>query len=71
MPSTTSARAEVRLGGIAEQFVDAGLAHTVTIDEEGLPFSIENRPLLYTLLAGYQQLARRVADLEAAQRGEA
>jgi len=57
--------AEYVLGGIAEQFVDAGLGHTVVRDEEGEPFSIEDRPLLYTLLAGYQQLVRRVAELEA------
>jgi hypothetical protein len=58
--------AEYVIGGIAEQFVDAGLGHTVVRDEAGEPFSIEDRPLLYTLLAGYQALAARVADLEAA-----
>ncbi|KRC60630.1 hypothetical protein ASE14_06465 [Agromyces sp. Root81] len=57
--------AEVRLGGIAEQFVDAGLGFAVTYGEDGLPFSIEDRPLVYALLAGYQALARRVTELEA------
>lgn len=52
--------AEWVVGGIAEQFVDAGLEHTVMLDDEGLPYSIEDRPLLYTLLAGYQDLARRL-----------
>lgn len=52
--------AEWVVGGIAEQFVDAGLGHTVMLDDEGLPYSIEDRPLLYTLLAGYQDLARRL-----------
>jgi hypothetical protein len=54
-------KAEWVLGGIAEQFVDAGLGHAVVRDEEGEPFSIEDRPLIYTLLAGYQDLARRIA----------
>jgi len=62
--------AEWVIGGIAEQFVDAGLEHTVVRDAEGLPFSIEDRPLLYTLLAAYQKLAAEhrelVARMEAA-----
>lgn len=57
--------AETHLGGIAEQFVAAGLGHTVTIDEDGQPFTIEDRPLLYTLLAYVQQLSARVRELEA------
>lgn len=56
--------AEYVLGGLAEQFVACGLGHTVVRNADGLPFSIEDRPLLYTLLAGYQQLSARVAALE-------
>jgi hypothetical protein len=56
--------AEVRLGGIAEQFVAAGLDYAVTFDEDGLPFTIEDRPIVYALLAAYQSLAARVARLE-------
>jgi hypothetical protein len=59
--------AEVRLGGIAEQFVAAGLRHVVTFDEHGQPFTIEDRPLLYTLLAGYQRLAERIREIEKAE----
>lgn len=56
--------AEVLLGGIAEQFVDAGLGHAVLRDADGLPFTIEDRPLVYTLLAGYQAQANRIRTLE-------
>lgn len=57
------------LGVIAEQMIDAGLGHAVTYDAEGQPFTVEDRPLLYTLLAGYQALATRVAGLESATSG--
>jgi len=52
------------LGGIADQFAAAGLGHMVTVDEEGEPFSIEDRPLLYTLLKSHQELVARVEALE-------
>jgi hypothetical protein len=58
-------KAEWTLGGLAEQFVEAGLGHAVVLDDEGEPFSIEDRPLLYTLLAGYQRQNERIAELEA------
>ncbi|SFR76176.1 hypothetical protein SAMN05428970_2025 [Agromyces sp. CF514] len=53
------------LGGIAEQFAQSGLAHTVGEDAEGLPESIEDRPLLFTLMLAVQQLSARVRTLEA------
>lgn len=55
------------LGGIAEQFAQSGLAHTVGEDAEGLPESIEDRPLLFTLMLAVQQLSARVRTLEGDQ----
>lgn len=57
--------AAVTLGGIAEQFIEAGAGFAVNPDADGEPFSIEDRPVLYTLLAYTQQLAARVRALEA------
>jgi len=56
--------AAVTLGGIAEQFIDAGAGFAVNPDADGEPFSIEDRPVLYALLKYTQQLAARVRELE-------
>jgi len=46
------------LGCIAEQFHDNNLGFAVSYDENGDPFSIEDRPLLYALLHTFQHHTR-------------
>lgn len=56
--------AEWVLGGIAEQFYDAGLYYLVHLDDDGNPLSIDDRALTYALLSSLQKYAKRIDKLE-------
>lgn len=56
--------AEPFLGGIAEQFDDAGLGYLVQRDWDGKPLAIDERALIYSLLGVIQKHAGRIRELE-------
>lgn len=55
---------EYLIGGIAEQFHEAGLDGVIEFDDDGIPLAINDRALLYTVMAYIQKHAARIREME-------